>query len=368
MGFQRPVFCGSAAMTIVAGILAITTVGAIKTCDAQNNNGSVTGDKDASASASKQVKLLRHSGRDGGGGNKDLSNLSSSREVIEKLRALKGDTGYTSVTLGGTAYCRDVLEAVVPLRQIDLVIIDSARVDDADVRRLIEARPGIAIVFSQKSVIRRLRSTMPTWIFEDTTLSAPRQVGSVSRSHLVRLLSISRWVIMSAASPPLSLEALDELEYVRSLVGLDLSDAKLSDGDLIKLRNLGDLESLYLWRTPITGCGLQHVPARKLKKLTLSETPFSGDWLARFTQRRYLDVRFTKLSDQNVDSILKLQHLESLYVCGTNLTSTGVQKLGGLPELRYLLIDMKYRGTTVEKSLKMANPELCIEYFGFPRR
>ncbi len=100
------------------------------------------------------------------------------------------------------------------------------------------------------------------------------------------------------------------------VIGVNLSERRVVDADLLHVKGLQQLQELDLTRTRIEGPGLVN-----LKELTSLRTLFLTE---------------TKIDDSGVAHLKSLEMLEFLGLSGTKITDTSLGQLGGLTELKKL--------------------------------
>ena len=171
------------------------------------------------------------------------------------------------------------------------------------------------------------------------------------------------------------------------IVGLDLSDMKLSDGDidtvaglttlrklrfarsnltdarLAELGGLHQLESLDLKYTPITDAGLAALESlTRLQKLSLWGTDIDDAGLARLRplhRLRELDLARTRVTGTGLQHITGLTRLERLGLWGTALGEAGFDALRRLPALREIWISTDTLPSHMRR-LRQARPNLTV--------
>jgi serine/threonine protein kinase len=100
------------------------------------------------------------------------------------------------------------------------------------------------------------------------------------------------------------------------IIAVDLKHTPTTDGDLIYLKALPQLQSLDLRKTQVTDTGVKH--------------------LAGLTQLWRLDLSGTALSDAGLPPVTSLQRLRELYLGQTGVTDVGLEYLAALPQLERL--------------------------------
>jgi serine/threonine protein kinase/Leucine-rich repeat (LRR) protein len=130
----------------------------------------------------------------------------------------------------------------------------------------------------------------------------------------------------------------DEMYWVRAI---DLTGAKAIDANcLVKLHELGSLESLNLSQTDVTdACLAQLAGCKSLRSLTLSDTRISADGLAalaRLPALRQLYLARTAIGAEGVRRASSLAGLTHLSLQGVELADAHVALLKRLDQLQWL--------------------------------
>ncbi len=103
------------------------------------------------------------------------------------------------------------------------------------------------------------------------------------------------------------------------------------DGELVILKDLGQLVSLHLGGTDVTDEGLVHVAGlTALKRLHLEKTKVSDEGLAHLAgleDLSYLNLYLTAVTDAGLAHLEGLKNLKSLYLWQTKVTPEGAEKL-----------------------------------------
>jgi Leucine-rich repeat (LRR) protein len=113
--------------------------------------------------------------------------------------------------------------------------------------------------------------------------------------------------------------AIDDNLPEKPIVELDLRNSKITDAELILLKDLPSLRRLFLGATSITDAGLAHV--------------------AGLSQLEALDLTRTIVGDAGLVHLKGLVRLEELTMYETRMTGSGLSHLQGLPQLGYLFLD-----------------------------
>jgi arylformamidase len=150
---------------------------------------------------------------------------------------------------------------------------------------------------------------------------------------------------MSKVHPALS-EQIDKLKKLGAritlddqnrVIGVNLGERGVTDGDLVHLRGLQQLQELDLTRTRITGAGLVNVKdLTALRKLFVTDTKVDDSGVTHLKGMKTLELvglSGTKISDSALNHLRELTGLKRIFCLGTGVTEAGVEKLRrALPE------------------------------------
>jgi Leucine-rich repeat (LRR) protein len=103
-----------------------------------------------------------------------------------------------------------------------------------------------------------------------------------------------------------------------------------------------------------------------LEVLTLWETKLNDDALNEFgglSKLKALNLKATTITDESIDTLMKLQNLEDLTVAGTQLSDDSFRKLGTLPKLKKLNVANTSIGFDVIDELAESNKALEVIEF-----
>lgn len=123
-------------------------------------------------------------------------------------------------------------------------------------------------------------------------------------------------------------------------VAFHLADGKITDENLVPLKNLSQLAQLNLRGREITNAGL--VNLKDLKGLVK------------------LHLEKTKITDEGLQNLTGLENLEYLNLYGTEVTDAGLKHLEGLKKLRKLYVWQTQVTDAGVAALKTAIPEIQI--------
>ena len=98
------------------------------------------------------------------------------------------------------------------------------------------------------------------------------------------------------------------------------------------------LTSLSISATSITNEGVEHLAGMPLQVLDLFYNDISGETLEHLSLQslRHLDLSLTRMTDQSMEAVYRMQNLTFLDVSNTCVTADGLKGLGRLKRLRYL--------------------------------
>jgi hypothetical protein len=115
------------------------------------------------------------------------------------------------------------------------------------------------------------------------------------------------------------------------LVGVNLSERRVADADLVHLAGLADVTELDLTRTGVTSVGLAHLKDLKsLKVLYLTDTKVDDAGIAQLktlNTLEFLGLSGTKITDAALAHLKDLPKLGKLFCLGTKVTPGGVAEL-----------------------------------------
>ena len=157
--------------------------------------------------------------------------------------------------------------------------------------------------------------------------------------HLAGLTELNRLELRETS---LDDDGLEVISHLKKLTFLDISECRLLTGDGIrKLSRLTRLTYLEL---------------RELRKVR--DDVFAE--LGTLTNLLELNAEATRITNESVPTLLKLQKLERLSVAGSQLDDAGIVQLSQLPALKWLNLSNSNPNPETIASLKAARPDLEI--------
>jgi uncharacterized protein YjbI with pentapeptide repeats len=157
----------------------------------------------------------------------------------------------------------------------------------------------------------------------------------------------------------------DEKNPGKPLVGVDLSQSKVTDAGLVDLMGMTNLQRLDLRETKVTDAGLVHLKGlTSLQLLNLSDTKVTDAKVtdAKVTDAKVTDAKVTdaKVTDAGLEHLKRLTSLHTLYLNGTEVTDTGLDDLKRLTSLEYLSLQKTKVTTAGVEDLQSALPKCLI--------
>lgn len=157
------------------------------------------------------------------------------------------------------------------------------------------------------------------------------------------ILTAAGGVFTLAAASIDSLGARVERDGNGQIVGVHLRASWITDGDLLELARLPQLQRLDLSRTRITDQGLAYLKtSMNLREVNLAYTEKIGDpahaVVKQWKNLRRLNLRGTVIADETAASAAALPNLEVLDIADTIVGDAGMEALTSAQNLRELAI------------------------------
>src|SRR5437763_1900605 len=157
-------------------------------------------------------------------------------------------------------------------------------------------------------------------------------------------VAIGPAVLAAEKDPAAAVEALGgrlTRNAAGEVVGVDLSNAWLTDVDLARLAALPRLESISLAYTKVTDLGLEQLaPLRRVKVLDLYYAEYVTDLgvahLKGWADLEHLNLRGTKVTSSVFEHVAKMTKLRSLDVGHSRVNDDLFELLDGLDHLERL--------------------------------
>jgi len=115
-----------------------------------------------------------------------------------------------------------------------------------------------------------------------------------------------------------------------SVIGVNLAQTQVSNGDLAVLTELGRLCMLSLDETRVGNAGLKHVAhLHYLEELRLRHTEVTDSGLQTLTgiaSLRMLDLKGTQISDQGLMQLTGMPNLMQVHLVDTHVSAEGVRR------------------------------------------
>jgi hypothetical protein len=143
--------------------------------------------------------------------------------------------------------------------------------------------------------------------------------AKIGDGDLHRLKELGKVKIVVLAGTKVTDRGLPVLQSLAGLRSVNLDGTAVTDAGLAHLKALSNLEELSLRRTKVQGMGLDHLKDLK------------GFW--------YLELTGCAVTDADLVHVVALPHLESLSLGGTKVTDAGLARLPALSELKNLYLE-----------------------------
>jgi serine/threonine protein kinase/Leucine-rich repeat (LRR) protein len=158
---------------------------------------------------------------------------------------------------------------------------------------------------------------------------------------LARLRNLNQLLTIYLIGTPTSDAGLKHLENLPALSGLHLTQTAITDAAFDSLTTLKALRVLNIGRTKLTSAGWSRLKdVAKLAELTVSDTSFGDDDLANLVRDqsglKTLWLTNTKVSNEGLVHVAKLENLDKLNLSGTKITDAGLAPLSNLERLNDL--------------------------------
>lgn len=148
-------------------------------------------------------------------------------------------------------------------------------------------------------------------------------------------------------------------KYAKSVIGVDLSNTAVTDGDMRHLLNFKELRHLDVRITKVGDGATQYIGFLKnLKTLNMFRTGLTDAGLERLRNLKGLEtllVGGTKITDEGLKSVEKFSKLRKMSVFRTEVSDAGLKSLEKLTALEVLLIG---ESRITEESAKRALPKV----------
>lgn len=154
---------------------------------------------------------------------------------------------------------------------------------------------------------------------------------------------------------------LDLLGELKDLRHLELSDTRVTDDGIRRLRHLTGLRSLYLDGVAITDEGLSSLVSLKdLECLVFMDTRITGTGLAGLETLERLDTLLVEGPLTTTEGLARLKGLKALWLIDTCITAGGLGFLKDLREIEELHLDEATLTSEDWEDLRRANPKVRI--------
>ena len=154
----------------------------------------------------------------------------------------------------------------------------------------------------------------------------------------------------------------DETQKDKPIIKVDLHGTKVTNADLVMLKDLKELRILDLRLTHIGDGGVANLrDLKKLQTLNLFRSELTDKGLAylrKLTSLQTLLIGGTKVTDAGLANLRNMQELKKLSLFQTQVTDAGVPHLKRLSKLETLLISGSGITESGTRELQVALPRL----------
>jgi Leucine-rich repeat (LRR) protein len=168
-------------------------------------------------------------------------------------------------------------------------------------------------------------------------------IEPVTDDGLVYLKELKQLQTLYLSGTQVTDAGLVHLKELKQLQSLDLSFTQVTDAGLVHLKELKQLQSLEIGDTQVTDDGLVHLKELKqLQKLYLGRTQVTDDGLVHLKelkQLQSLNLNGTQVTDDGLVHLKELKQLQRLDLIGTQVTDAGLAHLEELKQLQILSLD-----------------------------
>ena len=162
-------------------------------------------------------------------------------------------------------------------------------------------------------------------------------------------------------SDRLTPQTLVEFRYLRYV---SATGDFFTDKELALLKDLPDLEVLFLDHCQITNAGLTHISElRQLKRLKLGGTQIREPNLQQLRHLKnlvMLELQGTQATDEQIRHLTQLDQLSSLDLSDTQITDAGLQSISELPNLKSLTLWGTKISDEALQAFKQARPKVNV--------
>jgi internalin A len=175
---------------------------------------------------------------------------------------------------------------------------------------------------------------------ELTIVEAP-----VTDADLIEIKELGKLASLYLSSPRSTITdaGLKELRPLKNLTRLELGFANITDAGLKELKGFGKLTRLSLKNTRITDAGVRQLADHKnLIDFNLGDTRITDSALKElrgFKNLTTLDLRNTAVTDAGLKDLVELKNLTTLCLIRTRITDAGIKHLVQLNKVTNLWVD-----------------------------
>lgn len=164
-------------------------------------------------------------------------------------------------------------------------------------------------------------------LLENNMPFSQKELISLSKysGHLVKKLTLHNPLFLNDRDVGLL------LNFYPNLQNLNLTCENLSDAILDSIANLKNLKELYLWYSQFNDQSIKKIAHLKLEKMVVDDVNITDEGMeiiSNYKSLKGIAIFGSPITDKGFEKLLKLNHLEALYLCGCDqLTDLSVEKI-----------------------------------------
>ena len=302
-------------------------------------------------------------------------------EIAKLLSLVRLKAGGPDVTNAG-------LEKIAGLKNLKVLDLDQAKVDDDGMKHLV-ALPLVDINLKLTDVrddgvghLAKIQTLKQLKLVKTKVTNAGiahvknmpnlegldlQDVNTVDNACLSDIKGLKKLKFLRIYGPTFDGDGIAPIGEMTTLRTLSMHQTGLNDENVKYLKGLVDLEKLLLYGTRVSDNGMAELAGlTRLKELDLRATPCGTAamevYLSHMPELRLLDL--SESNSPNVDeampAIAKLSHLENLNLWHTQVTDPAVALLASLPNLKSLNLDDNKKVT--DASMDTVGKLVNLEY------
>jgi Leucine-rich repeat (LRR) protein len=234
----------------------------------------------------------------------DKNDIEFLRRFSARLEFSQKTNELTNLRIESNAFTNDDFGVVIKFKAIDTLHVRRSKVTDDGLKNL-----------------NQLPNLQYLILNENTNLRGTGFANFTGNKTLKTLM---------LRGCPISDEGVQSIAKIESLVSLNLAVSKVTNKALKSVDKLDNLESLWLTKTAIDNTGLKYIKGPSLRALLVGDTSIDDEavkTIAGLPKLAWLDISGTKVTDNCVDDLLKINGLQILDIRRTRISVRGVNTI-----------------------------------------